>query len=613
MLEPQARKLLFDVLRPPADYTLDFAIGTTYTLDLLTLLVAPVAFTLFEADDPEKLLNRDSFALLESLRRYSDRMVVFCHGGHIKVPSGQFPQFEYLERMVVQCEPHVVGATFHPKVWLLRFTKPDEVVTYRFACLTRNLTFDRCWDTVVTLEGPLLKRQNAIAANRPLGDFVAALPSFTKNVSSAVAARIDQMQSEVRRVDFQPPDDIERIGFHPLGIVPERHRVPFEGIGDRMLVISPFVTEDGLRRLVRGRQGCILVSRPEALQQVSEVPAEITKVFALNEQVDTPSALEEEIPLSRGLHAKCYIIENGWKASIWSGSANATQQGFNGNVEFLVELVGPKSKVGIDALLQVEPGKTGFADLLVPFSKPANVSLDPQVAELTGAINDARLLLSNAGLQAVITETNEVDLFNVTLGPTKIIEKVIPDSVAVSCWPVTLGQGWKRAVTTKCTPIMFEGVSLEALTSFFAFEIVMLDGAERQESESFVLNVVLEGAPQDRRERLLRTMIGNSQRFLQLVKCLLADEGFDLSQTIQAFERGEAARTGSGPAEEEAALFESLVRNLERNPERLDHIASLINDLRHQPKADVLFPTGFDRIWEPIWAARQKGQQCQQK
>ena len=179
--------------------------------------------------------------------------------------------------MVIQCKPHIKGAIFHPKVWLLRFLGHEDLVTYRFACLTRNLTFDRCWDTVVTLEGPLLDRQRAVAANHPLGDFVEALPSFTDHVSPVISDRIAQMQSEVRRVDFHPPDDIEDFSFHPLGIAPRRYQVPFEGIGDRMLVISPFVTEDGLRRLIRGRQGCVLVSRPSTLQRLIEVPLRSTK------------------------------------------------------------------------------------------------------------------------------------------------------------------------------------------------------------------------------------------------------------------------------------------------------------------------------------------------
>ena len=167
-------------------------------------------------------------------------------------------------------------------------------------------------------------------------------------------ARIDQMQAEVRRVDFQPPEEIEDFAFHPLGLSTQRRRVPFEGIGGRMVVISPFVTDDGLKRLVRDRRDCILISRSESLQQLTGELAEVGQMFSLNEQAETPEAAEDDIPLSRGLHAKCYVIDNGWKASIWTGSANATEQAFNGNIEFLVELMGPKSKFGVDALLRKE-------------------------------------------------------------------------------------------------------------------------------------------------------------------------------------------------------------------------------------------------------------------
>ena len=47
MLEPQERRQLLDSLRPPSGYSLDFAVGTTYSLDLLALLTAPLAFTFF--------------------------------------------------------------------------------------------------------------------------------------------------------------------------------------------------------------------------------------------------------------------------------------------------------------------------------------------------------------------------------------------------------------------------------------------------------------------------------------------------------------------------------------------------------------------------------------
>lgn len=601
MLEPHTRTLLFDVLRPPEDHTLDYAIATTYTLDLLALLTAPVAFTLFEADDPKKLLDRNSLALLESLRRYADRMAIFHHAGYIAVPPAQFPQFEYLERIVVQCKPPVEAAVFHPKIWLLRFAGPEQTITYRFACLSRNLTFDRCWDTVLTLEGQLVDRQNAIARNRPLGDFVAALPSFAANLSPTIAARVDQMQAEVRRVDFQAPEEIEEFAFHPLGLSTQRRRVPFEDVGDRMVVISPFVTADGLQRLVRNRQDCILISRSESLQNLSGALAEIGHMFSLNEQTDTPGATEQEIPLSRGLHAKCYVIDNGWKASIWTGSANATQQAFNGNIEFFVELVGPKSKFGIDALLRKEVGKTGFADLLVPFSKAGDLTLDAIDEELADAVDGVRRALANLGLRVVVTATIDADLFNLTLAPT-VSHGLIPNSAAVSCWPITLGKQSIRPVAKDFAPVVFECVSLEALTSFFAFEVVATIGPKRR-PETFVLNATLEGAPSNRRERLLRSLIGDRQRFVQLLMCLLADEGFELSDVMASINRTAA---GAPSAEREVtALFELLVRSLDRNPERLDDIASLIADLRQRGNPSEIFPPGFEQLWEPIWAARQ--------
>jgi hypothetical protein len=602
MLEPHTRKLLFDVLRPPEDHTLDYAIATTYTLDLLALLTAPIAFTFFEADDPKKLLNTNSLTLLESLRRYADRMAIFHHGGYITVPPAQFPQFEYLEDIVVQCKPPVETAVFHPKIWLLRFAGPGHTITYRFACLSRNLTFDRCWDTVLTLDGQLVDRQNAIARNHPLGDFVAALPSFAAKVSPTIMARINQMEAEVRRVDFQAPEEIDDFAFHPLGLSTQRRRVPFEGIGGRMAVISPFVTDDGLKRLVLDRKECVLISRSESLQQLTGELAEVGQMFSLNEQAETPEAAEDDIPLSRGLHAKCYVIDNGWKASIWTGSANATEQAFNGNVEFLVELIGSKSKFGVDALLRKEAGKTGFADLLVPFSKAADLTVDAIDEELAKTVDGVRRTLAGLGLRAVVTTTMDSDLFNLTLAPT-VPHGPILGAATVTCWPITLGKQSVRPVAHDFAPIVFEGVSLEALTSFFAFEVVAAIGAKSC-PETFVLNTALEGAPSNRRERLLRSLIGDRQRFVQLLMCLLADEGFELADVMATIDRN---NLGSASAETAStALFESLIRSLDRSPERLDHIASLVADLRKQGNPNDVFPPGFEQLWEPIWLARQE-------
>ena len=44
MLEPEGRQPLLDALKPPPGFVLDRAVGTSYSLDLLALLTAPLAF-----------------------------------------------------------------------------------------------------------------------------------------------------------------------------------------------------------------------------------------------------------------------------------------------------------------------------------------------------------------------------------------------------------------------------------------------------------------------------------------------------------------------------------------------------------------------------------------
>jgi len=51
MLSTRDRRLLLDALRPPTGYQLDRGIGSTFSLDLLALLTAPLAFTFFDWED----------------------------------------------------------------------------------------------------------------------------------------------------------------------------------------------------------------------------------------------------------------------------------------------------------------------------------------------------------------------------------------------------------------------------------------------------------------------------------------------------------------------------------------------------------------------------------
>src|ERR1039458_4738867 len=206
MLEPNNRQLLRDALRPPAGYALDRAITTTFSLDLMALLAIPVSFTFFQLKDQDGPPQVDPLALLEALRRYAGRITVFCQAGQIHVPKNVQLLLGYLENSVYEVQA-TRGGVFHPKLTVLRYTAQDgsaseetlPPVVYRLLCSSRNLTFDRSWDTLLVLDGVLAQhRTNAFARNHSLARFVRELPGLCINpVSERWASDVDRKSTRL--------------------------------------------------------------------------------------------------------------------------------------------------------------------------------------------------------------------------------------------------------------------------------------------------------------------------------------------------------------------------------------------------------------------------------
>ncbi len=124
MLDPYKRTLLLDHLQPPDGYDLDYAIGTTFSLDLVALMLVPTAFATFDVETSD-LDKTDLVWLLAALKNYGDRFSIFCQGGGIHLPPSDNTLITYLENNVFEVfSPHQNGV-FHPKVWILRFVAQD--------------------------------------------------------------------------------------------------------------------------------------------------------------------------------------------------------------------------------------------------------------------------------------------------------------------------------------------------------------------------------------------------------------------------------------------------------------------------------------------------------
>lgn len=638
MLGTRDRTLLLESLRPPPGYRLRRAVGTSFTLDLMALLTAPLAFTFFDAHDDDGAPVTDPVALLEALRRHAEKITLFCQAGAIGVPGPRQPLMAFLEGSVFEVQARK-GGIFHPKIWILDFEADDQPAIYRVLCLSRNLTFARAWDTCLRLEGQVTQGQPGYSRNEPFAEMLRALPGLaTRPLSSELRDDLGRMADEIRHVDFRPPRPFSDFQVHNFGLA-DRRAWPFPR-SRRSLVVSPFLVGSTVRDLVRDHGLAFLISRPEAFDDVvrslgrEALPgtcyvlspgADLDSRDAegeVEEQAEgSPSAKEppadDQVELA-GLHAKLFLFENGGEARLFVGSANATSAAFHQNVEVLVELVGGKRDCGIEALLgtgddsRLESLRSLLQEYRVPYSIPPSDetqrALERRAERLTQELGAARL-------KARARDVDEEQHWDLTLSG-ELPE--IPAEAEVRVWPTTLSAGEARRIrgpggagrgptgpSDAANAIaVFERVSFEALTAFFAFEIVLREGPH-EVRKRFAVTAKLKGAPEDRKQRILRLLLKDRPRVLQLLFLILAGEGADVSELVQAARRDGADSPGTSGGWNRGTLLEALLRSLSQSPRQIDDAARLIADLKETPEGRDLLPEGLDEIWEPVWAARK--------
>ncbi len=627
MLNPHERLQLVSELRPPEGYEFDAGIGTTFSLDLISLLTVPLSLVLCEFESKEAALESPE-AILEGLRRVSGKLHVFCHRGRIKRPKEGLILFSFLEDMVAGVLPANKKGAFHPKVWVLRYRRNEEKLL-RVLVLSRNLTFDKSWDIAIVLEGTHNPdRSSTVQRNARLAQFLQALPNLSSSATEQSKAATASLADDVLRTEFDCPPDVDDLAFWPLGIGAAEPRNLFKAEHSRLMVISPFVSDLSagrskgvLDQLLTKRSAVernICISRPDQLDTLApesfEALKATTDIFCIDdaaahgepteaESDETPKASSRE-ELS-GLHAKVYVIEDGAQVSILAGSANATSAGWGrhgeiANVEFMVELIGARRKIGINALLGdeslTERGAGGLRRILKPYHPPDEPpEVDADKDRVEKLIEEARQILAVAQMNVEIT-TEGSDSYCASLR-TGLLAR--PAGVEYSVWPVMLPPGRAQSLNPqgKSGKIDFSPLPITALTPFWAFRVEAKSGRATQSAE-FVLDLPVKGMPEGRTAALMAKMIDNSDRFLKYLAMLLADD--PLLPGLDRWGRGPHGGAGNGAGSspwDSAILLENLVRAFSRNPQRLDRIDVLLKDLRKGGAAPGVIPAEFAEIW----------------
>lgn len=207
----------------------------------------------------------------------------------------------------------------------------------------------------------------------------------------------------------------------------------------------------------------------------------------------------------------------GRDSTIWTGSANATDHAFGKNIEFMVELKGKKSKCGIDKIMSREEHLINFRDLLVEFTPDGIPPVDNNKEHLKMMIEESKRKLVKADIQARASPSDSLG-FNLYLEGESVI---FPAEISICCWPITKPYEFAKEFNAGSQPYAaFSVVSNHAVTSFFAFQITAKSG-EKSESNRFVLNLPLEGAP-DRPD--IGSLLTDKDQLIRFILLMLWDE-----------------------------------------------------------------------------------------
>lgn len=568
-----------EVLTTPG-YVVDYAVGTTYSLDLTTLLSVP--FMLGTMGELTEDTMKSPHYIMEAINRSASKFTVFCNAGSIAVPQNtQTKIFSLLEQSVMQIGLGKSGrgfVNFHPKVWILKETNAeDESSQIKVVVMSRNLTRSNDLDVVCELTGTIGSKPASADQKRkhaPLVDFLMWLRerSYGKHAKNNIT-RLCECIERVKTFDLSdtPFGDYD---FFPMGLDGYDGR---ESCLSKMLdhaaetvIISPFIDAATLREFT---ESCPAARKTLITRHASITPETLALindgVYAVKEVLTDKTEKETTVDI----HEKVYFIRNSKTGynHLYLGSTNATANGFGRNVEFLVGL-------------RFTPNKTGYymfrSDLIndnrdCMFEQVLSVPEVEKEAEDTRPEQYLREAIS-AISSAKVTETDE-NLYSVTLHCRRRSTEV----------PVYICPLYSPGLRQELTDgVSFDHLPLLALTEFYVIEV--------DEYTRSVVKIHTEGMPGELREKaIFQSVINTKTKFINYLAFMLSDspEAF-----IAENNELECALLSGGNAAKEmelsTSLFEDMVRVAYADPARIKAIRSIVD------KADKeVIPTSFHEMY----------------
>lgn len=564
--------LVYNEIVATPGYELEFAVGTTYSLDAEAYLAIALSFArLGDATDAD---FQSPLRLLEGLRQANKHVAIFCNRGGLQPPVRTNPLYAMLDKSVFEVADESKGkelANFHPKIWVIKEHSLDDRSKrqIKLIVMSRNLTKDSSLDIAVTMTAPLGIRTNAELRRKhqPLKDLLFILAdkanAYKRKKIKQLANELDTMGSLKLA---HPYEDYEFLPIH-FGenlnpAINLRQVLP----GERMAVVSPFIDAETLVWLndYRRTQEKLLITRldsltPEIMELYSGGNMEVWVMSQIAEQNDIQ-------PMN--LHAKMYFSWGikGGGINLWLGSANATHSGFYRNSEFMVKL---KLKRGRN---QFEDFKAEFCDEKKQMCERITSLPDIETVKEDNslAISVRKNLISRNNLTAQVVSTG--DDYIITVNAKRI--KDIHGKITLA----PIQEPWNEVeLTPELQQCRVKVTTRSHLSEFYILKVVPFD--EDITPVKIVIKINTTGIPEDRDDHIFRSLIDTRDKFLNYVEMMITDRPQELASLMLQTDDTISMGSNAMVTHRGNTLYESLLRIAATNPDRLEDIEDLVNRL----------------------------------
>lgn len=619
MINPKKDRLIYsDILTPPYGFEIEKVITTTYSLDVAALVscMIPLAFS----SDVSNKIFKNKVSTFTALRNLSKKMIVFCDPGQIKELKGLNKDFAILlENMIIPVnlpkDKNGDYPAFHPKMWLLQFVDEEGNHKYRFIAMSRNISYDRCYDVTIVLESS--DNHQKTRRTKPVIEF---LEYLEKQINTKEFARlkiqkdlIEELRNELidERICFSLADyKFEDDDFDIYPLFDEAHRKLLKNDlfstrkleekekYDDMFVMSPFLDESRLKEIkdcVKKDHKIKLITRQLALNSLDPELNKFYDCYVLNDVVvlgaefsqdDTDEALSDEDKTDElhDIHAKIYLTQQQKRSDLYLGSVNTTYSAFNRNVELMVRVGTKKKYLNVeDFFKEINPEENQL------FEKTEIQTNQSEENGKEKEIENLVKILTHIPASAVVEKEN--DKYSIVISLSSL--PAIPENTKVYLSPFAFN-GTPQEISET---IIYKDLSLDSISEFYKLKAECTEADETLCLERIVKIPTQKIPYEERDSAIVNSLIKDKDTFAEYVTLLLSKDCLATQTELESFKE---SNTKWNISNVQTPLYEMLLKASVENPEAVKLLESDLKLITNKEIVSDEFRNMYKQFLEAI-------------